>query len=148
VIRSKPHPEQGYRSALGLLRLADRFDKVRLEKACERAIAIRAPGYRTVKIIRARTRTHRSAMREPSPTREGSASLGLKPAASISMAREACSPFSVAELFLHPLREPEHPRELAPRWDNSASRDMKLSGSTNRFRGPFGKRVARGRRIT
>jgi transposase len=51
VIRSKPHPEQGYRSALGLLRLADRFDKVRLEKACERAIAIRAPNYRTVKII-------------------------------------------------------------------------------------------------
>ena len=51
AIRSKPHPEQGYRSALGLLRLANRFDAARLEKACERAIAIRSASYRTVKII-------------------------------------------------------------------------------------------------
>jgi transposase len=51
VIRSKPHPEQGYRSALGLLRLSDRFGADRLEKACERAITIRSAGYRTVKTM-------------------------------------------------------------------------------------------------
>lgn len=51
VIRSRPHPEQGYRSALGLLRLSNRFGTSRLEQACERAIAIRSAGYRTVKTI-------------------------------------------------------------------------------------------------
>jgi transposase len=51
VIRSKPHPEQGYRSALGLLRLSGKFGAKRLEQACERAIAIRAANYRTVKTM-------------------------------------------------------------------------------------------------
>jgi transposase len=51
VIRSKPHPEQGYRSALGLLRLSERFSAPRLEKACERAITIRSASYRTVKTM-------------------------------------------------------------------------------------------------
>lgn len=51
VIRSRPHAEQGYRSVLGLLRLSNRFGTSRLEKACERAIAIRSAGYRTVKAI-------------------------------------------------------------------------------------------------
>jgi hypothetical protein len=51
VIRSKPHPEQGYRSALGLLRLSNRFSAARLEKACERAITIRSASYRTVKTM-------------------------------------------------------------------------------------------------
>ncbi len=51
VIRSKPHPEQGYRSALGLLRLSNRFTAARLEKACERAITIRSASYRTVKTM-------------------------------------------------------------------------------------------------
>jgi transposase len=51
VIRSKPHPEQGYRSALGLLRLSNRFGAARLEKACERAITIRSASYRTVKTM-------------------------------------------------------------------------------------------------
>ena len=54
VIRSKPHPEQGYRSALGLLRLGNRFSPARLEKACERAIAIRSAAYRTVKTMLSR----------------------------------------------------------------------------------------------
>ena len=51
VLRSKPHPEQGYRSVLGVLRLSHRFGIVRLERACERAIAIGSPCYRTVKTL-------------------------------------------------------------------------------------------------
>lgn len=51
VIRSKPHPEQGYRSALGILRLADKHGKQRLELASAKAIAIRSPSYRTVKTM-------------------------------------------------------------------------------------------------
>lgn len=51
LIRSKPHPEQGYRSSLGLLRLSERFGAARLERACERSIAMRSASYRTVKTM-------------------------------------------------------------------------------------------------
>jgi len=51
VIRSKPHPEQGYRSALGILRLSNKHGKLRLELASAKAIAIRSPSYKTVKTM-------------------------------------------------------------------------------------------------
>jgi len=51
VIRSKPHPEQGYRSALGILRLADKYSKQRLERACGKAFKIGSPSYKTVKTM-------------------------------------------------------------------------------------------------
>ena len=51
VIRSKPHPEQGYRSALGILRLADKHGTQRLERACEKAFHIHSPSYKTVKTM-------------------------------------------------------------------------------------------------
>ena len=51
VIRSKPHPEQGYRSALGILRLGDKYGKERLERASFKAFRISSPSYRTVKTM-------------------------------------------------------------------------------------------------
>jgi len=51
VIRSKPHPEQGYRSALGILRLSNKHGKQRLDLACAKAFAIRSPSYKTVKTM-------------------------------------------------------------------------------------------------
>jgi transposase len=51
VIRSKPHPEQGYRSALGILRLSNKHGKQRLELACAKAFAIGSPSYKTVKTM-------------------------------------------------------------------------------------------------
>lgn len=47
----RPHPEQGYRSCLGLMRLAREYGDDRLEAACARAQSIRAPHYRSVKSI-------------------------------------------------------------------------------------------------
>jgi len=47
----RPHPEQGYRACLGLMRLAREFGDERLEAACARAQSIRAPSYRSVKSI-------------------------------------------------------------------------------------------------
>lgn len=38
IIEARPHPEQGYRSCLGLLRLENRYGRVRLEQACLRAL--------------------------------------------------------------------------------------------------------------
>jgi len=46
-----PHPEHGYRRCLGLLNHARRYSKSRLEAACERALAIHSPNYRSVTSI-------------------------------------------------------------------------------------------------
>jgi transposase len=40
LLTNKPHPEQGYRSCLGLLSLAKRYGKERLEAACRRTISL------------------------------------------------------------------------------------------------------------
>ena len=47
----RPHPEQGYRACLGLMRLARQYGPERVEAACARAQSIRAPHYRSVKSI-------------------------------------------------------------------------------------------------
>jgi transposase len=49
VIKSRRHPELGYRSCLGILRLANRYTNDRLEAACRRAIAMNACSYRSIK---------------------------------------------------------------------------------------------------
>jgi transposase len=51
LLEHKPHPEQGYRACLGLLRLARQYGAPRLEAACERALRIHAPTYRSVASI-------------------------------------------------------------------------------------------------
>ncbi|WP_347247365.1 IS21 family transposase [Thermomonas sp.] len=50
-MQHRAHPEQGYRSCLGLMRLARQYGDERLEAACARAQSIRAPNYRSVKSI-------------------------------------------------------------------------------------------------
>lgn len=51
ILRERPHPEQGYRSCLGILRLERRYGRQRLESACARALAVRARSYRDVDAI-------------------------------------------------------------------------------------------------
>lgn len=51
ILQSRRHPEQGYRSCLGILRLGERFGQTRLEAACQRALAIQALSYRSVESI-------------------------------------------------------------------------------------------------
>jgi transposase len=51
MMRERPHPEQGYRSAMGILALARRYERERLEAACERALAINAISYSSVSAI-------------------------------------------------------------------------------------------------
>jgi transposase len=48
ILEEKRHPEQGYRSCLGILRLAKRYGDDRLEVACGRALKVRARSYRHV----------------------------------------------------------------------------------------------------
>ena len=51
VMESRPHPEQGYRSCLGIIRLGKRYGERRLEAACKRALTVRALSYRSVESI-------------------------------------------------------------------------------------------------
>lgn len=51
VMESRPHPEQGYRSCLGIMRLGKRYGDDRLEAACTRALAVSALSYRSVESI-------------------------------------------------------------------------------------------------
>jgi transposase len=51
ILADRPHPEQGYRSCLGILRLAKRYGEVRLEAACQRALTVAARSYRHVESI-------------------------------------------------------------------------------------------------
>lgn len=48
ILAARPHPEQGYRACLGVLRLGKRYGAARLEAACARASRLGAPSYRTV----------------------------------------------------------------------------------------------------
>ena len=48
ILRERPHPEMGFRSCLGILRLAKQYDDQRLERACSRAVAVHARSYRSV----------------------------------------------------------------------------------------------------
>jgi len=54
IMERRPHPEQGYRSCLGVSRLAQRYDPQRLEAACTRAAALGACSYRSVHSILAK----------------------------------------------------------------------------------------------
>ena len=40
ILADRPHPEQGFRSCLGILRLGKRYGDVRLEAACNRALRV------------------------------------------------------------------------------------------------------------
>ncbi|MGQ0560359.1 MAG: IS21 family transposase [Gemmatimonadota bacterium] len=51
ILESRPHPEQGYRACLGLLRLGERYSSQRLEAACARALHVGAVSYQSVKSI-------------------------------------------------------------------------------------------------
>jgi transposase len=51
ILRERPHPEQGFRSCIGIIRLAERYGRQRLDAACERALDIRARSYKSVKSI-------------------------------------------------------------------------------------------------
>jgi transposase len=51
IMRSRPHPEQGFRACLGIMRLAKLYDKKRTEAACKRALAAQTVSYKSVESI-------------------------------------------------------------------------------------------------
>jgi transposase len=51
LLLARPHPQQGFNAALGVLRLAKTHSEGRLEAACARALAVGADNYRSVAAI-------------------------------------------------------------------------------------------------
>jgi transposase len=51
ILTSRPHPEQGYRACLGILRLERQYGAERLEAACNRGLDIGARSYGSIQSI-------------------------------------------------------------------------------------------------
>lgn len=51
ILTSRPHPQQGFRACLGLMRLGKRYGEDRLEAACRRALRIGACSYKSIESI-------------------------------------------------------------------------------------------------
>jgi hypothetical protein len=51
IMEHREHPEHGYRSCLGLIRLAKLYPPERVEQACLRAFDLQAYNYKSVKSL-------------------------------------------------------------------------------------------------
>jgi transposase len=67
ILESRPHPEQGYRACIGILRLARQYGADRLEAACDRGLDIGARSYGSIQSIL----THGLDRRPPRPAAQG-----------------------------------------------------------------------------
>ena len=48
ILTSRPHPQQGFRACLGLMRLGKEYGDERLETACGRALAVATVGFKSI----------------------------------------------------------------------------------------------------
>ena len=51
IMKSREHPQQGFRACLGILRFDKRYGKERLEAACKRAHALGIYSYKSIESI-------------------------------------------------------------------------------------------------
>jgi transposase len=68
ILADRPHPEQGYRACLGLMRLGRLYGADRLDAACHRAERLRSYRYRTVEHILI-NQQDRLPLEDPAPAR-------------------------------------------------------------------------------
>ena len=66
ILGQRPHPQQGFRSCLGILRLGKRHGEARLEAACRRALHIGSARYKSIESI-LRHGLDREPLPEPGP---------------------------------------------------------------------------------
>ena len=70
ILASRPHPQQGFRACLGIMRLGKRYGEGRLEAACQRAIRIGACSYKSIESI-----LKHDLDRQPFPTQPAAATV-------------------------------------------------------------------------
>ena len=70
IIESRPHPEQGYRSCLGIMRLTKGYGAARVEAASHRALMLEVCSYQSIKsILKTGKDSEPVPTDEPAPTR-------------------------------------------------------------------------------
>ena len=89
IMRERRHPEQGFRSAIGILRLAKSHGSERLEAACERALEIGARSYTAVASI---LKNNLDRRRPKRATRRSSIPTSAAPDTTIEVRSHAPSP--------------------------------------------------------
>jgi transposase len=67
ILRSRPHPEQGFRSCIGILGLVKRFGTERVGAACARALVLGTRSYTSVAAILKNNREHAPAVAAEAP---------------------------------------------------------------------------------
>ncbi len=67
ILRSRPHPEQGFRSCIGILGLVKRFGAERVDAACARALVLGTRSYSSVAAILKNHREHTPAAAVEAP---------------------------------------------------------------------------------
>jgi transposase len=67
ILRSRPHPEQGFRSCIGILGLVKRFGAARVDAACARALVLGTRSYTSVAAILKNHREHAPATAAEAP---------------------------------------------------------------------------------
>jgi transposase len=65
ILENRPHPEQGFRACLGIVRLVKSYGRERVEAACLRALEIGARTYGSVKSILVNNLDRQAARRGP-----------------------------------------------------------------------------------
>ena len=65
ILRSRPHPEQGFRSCIGILGLVKRHGAERVDAACSRALALGTRSYSSVTAILNNRQERRAVPDEP-----------------------------------------------------------------------------------
>ena len=70
LMTRRPHPEQGFRSAIGVISLAKRYTPARLEAACVRAVSANAFSYKSVASMLS-LGLDQQPLIEPQPERSG-----------------------------------------------------------------------------
>ncbi len=65
IMRRRPHPEQGFRSCMGLISLGRKYGRERLEASCRRALEIGGPNYPSIKTMLARGLDRAPALPDP-----------------------------------------------------------------------------------
>jgi transposase len=68
ILASRPHPQQGFRSCLGIMRLGKSYGDERLEAACQRALTLGACSYKSLASILKNGRDRRPLPPQPDAT--------------------------------------------------------------------------------
>jgi transposase len=68
ILASRPHPQQGFRACLGIMRLGKEYGAERLEAACARALTLQAVTYKSIESILKKELDKRALPQKPPQT--------------------------------------------------------------------------------